>query len=156
MKHLKLLLDKAQEAYKSANADQKKLLIDLYGKEHFLIDIRERVIDYESACREIGIEPLTVEDFDFLPEEDQSRAFNRHQVVIGARALCGDWKPNFKDTNQAKWYAYFYGESEGFSSVSFCDFYYSVSGSDLMLPTQELTDHIRKSFKDQFITYLYK
>lgn len=155
MKYLELELEKAQEAYKSGTKDQQKLLIGLYGEEHFLTDIRERVKDYPSACKVLNISPLTLNHFNFLPEEDQERAWNRHQLTIVTRALRGDWKPDFKDGNY-KYYNYFYWDTSisGFSSLVSDTFFLSASvGSDLLFPTRELADHARVIMEKTYIAY---
>lgn len=152
---LKLTLERALEAFKNGTKDQKQWLIDMYGQEHFLTDVKDRVIDYLSACKEINIAPLSRNHFNFLPEEDQERAWNRHQLSIVTRALRGDWKPNFKDGSY-NYYNYFYWNSSenGFSSDSgvICYSYASV-GSDLMFPNEELADHARKICEKQYIAY---
>ena len=153
-KELKLTLEKAQDTYKNGTPEHKKLLIDLYGKENFLLDITERVFDYASACEELGLTPLTINHFTFLPEEDQNRAFVRHQLTIQTRALRGDWTPNFKDSTY-KYYNYFYWDTakNGFSSYVY--YYYLVSsvGSDLLFPNEKLADYARNTFEKQYIAY---
>lgn len=153
--HLKLELTKAQEAYKKGDADVKKLLIDLYGKEHFLTDIKDRVIDYESACREIGIEPLTEKDFGILPKEDRKRYYNRHQLTIVVRALVGDWKPDWDNSNEYKYYMYFYKEKSGFASHTDCYCDLSFVGSDLLFPNSDLANYAGKIMRQQYIDYLF-
>lgn len=152
--HLKLTLERALEAFKNGTKDQKQWLIDMYGKEHFLIDIKDRVIDYQSACVELNISPLTRNHFNFLPEEDQERAWNRHQLTIVTRALRGDWKPNFKDGSY-NYYNYFYWNSSenGFSSRVYSFYCSTFVGSDLMFPNKELADHARKICEKQYIAY---
>lgn len=155
MKNLKLTLEKAQEAYAAGNADRKKLLIDLYGKEHFLTNVKDRVTDYESACLEIGIKPLTEEDFGILPKEDRKRYFNRHILTIAIRALVGDWKPDWSNSNEYKYYNYFYVDNGTFSSGVSLYFTYAYVGSDFVFPSKDLAEHVRTTFKQNYIDYLF-
>lgn len=154
MKHLKLDLTKAQEAYKNGDQSIKDFLINAYGKENFLLDIKDRVTDYESACAELGIKPLTESDFGILPKEDRFRAFNRHILTIGIRALNEGWKPNFHDSNEYKYYTYIYSSNGGFSFVVSCGICIGAVGSDLYLKNRELAQHAQTIFKQQYLDYL--
>ena len=154
MGHLKTNKDKALEAYKNADAKGKQMLIDLYGRENFLVDIKDRVIDYKSACTETGLTPLTLSHFDFLPKEDRERSFARHQVVIGVRALVGDWKPNFKD-GKTKYYNYGYENASGLVLVSDWTSNFCCDGSDLLFPTRDLCDHARTIFHKQYLKFIF-
>jgi len=151
MTNLKLSLEKAQEAYKKGDQSIKDFLINAYGEEHFLVDIKDRVQSYEDACREIGITPLTESDFGILPKEDQKRAFNRHQLTIVIKALNQGWYPNWKNSNEAKYYIYLYHENSGFSfrvGAAYC--HYGSVGSDLYVKTRELAEHLKTYFKTQY------
>jgi len=156
MKHLKLDLTKAQEAYKKGDQSIKDFLINAYGKENFLLYIKDRVTDYESACAELGIKPLTESDFGILPKEDRFRAFNRHQVVIGVRALNEGWKANMRD-GEWKYYNVPYAEGAlGFSFFvhdrrSYCSF----CGADLLYKNRELCEYGQMIFKQQYINFSF-
>lgn len=155
--YLKLSLEKAIETFKNSTESHKKLLINLYGKEHFLTDIKDRVTDYASACVELGISPLTIHSFTFLQEEDQEQAFARHQISIVAKALREGWKPDFTDSNY-KYYVYTYLDTSknGFSSaVSYC-YRICYVGSDLLYTTRELAEYALKIMEKQYLTYLIK
>lgn len=157
MKHLKLSREKALEAYTSGDAERKQFLIDLYGKENFLVDVKDRVTDYESACEELGISPLSIGDFSCLPEEDRDRAFNRHQLTIGIRALVEGWKPDFKNHDEYKYYNYFYFDSSGkiSSGVDYFYYRYSFVGFDLCIKTRKKAEIIEKIFRQEYIDYLH-
>ena len=153
--HLKLELSKAVETYKKGDGKIKALLIDLYGKEYFLLDVKDRVIDYESACKETSFKPLTIEDFEMLPEEDRNRYYARHQLTVGIRALVGDYKPDWDNSSEYKYYNYMYKEDGGFVSGVRSYAYLSYLGSDFYFPNREIAEHAYKTFKKQYITYLF-
>jgi len=156
MKHLKLDLSKAQEAYKKGDQSIKDFLINAYGKEHFLLDVKERVKDYESACKELGIKPLTEADFGILPKEDRKKYFNRHILTIGIRALNEGWKPDFHNHSEWKWYNYPYSDgNNGFSFDCDYDCYGCIAGSDLYLKSKELALYAQKVFKQQYLDYSF-
>lgn len=151
--HLKLSLEKALEAYSKGDKARKQFLIDLYGKEPFLTDVKERVIDYPSACKELNVLQLTIDHFAFMGS-DAKRYFNRHQLTIIIRALNEGWEPDFTDT-EYKYYNYPYWDSSisGFSSgVSDANFNATV-GSDLMFKNRELAEYAWKIAKPTYISY---
>lgn len=152
MKHLKLEITKAQEAYKNGSEEQKKLLINLYGKENFLLDIKERVTDYESACEVTGRTPLKLSDFDIFAKKDRKRYWNRHQLTVITEALNEGWEPDF-DKSDYKYYNYFYKDNGSFSSS--VDVYFSTAsvGSDLVFKNNDLADYARTKFTKTYINY---
>lgn len=152
---LELEEEKAIEAYKNGSEDVKQFLIDCYGKEHFLTDIKDRVTDYESACKELGIKPLTEADFSILPNKDQKRYFNRHQITIVVRALNEGWEPDFQDHSEYKYYNCPY--TDGNVGFSFCCRYISVAvaGSDLYYKSRELAEYGQKIMKQQYLDYSF-
>lgn len=153
MTHLKLKLEKAQSAYKNGSSEQKKLLIDLYGKENFLFNIQERVTDYESACEVTGRTPLKLSDFDIFAKKDRKRYWNRHQLTVITEALNEGWEPDF-DKSDYKYYNYFYKEkSVGFSSYVGSGCYVAFVGSDLVFKNNDLADYARTQFKENYINY---
>lgn len=153
--NLKLSLDKAQEAYKKATEDQKELLIDLYGAEHFLTSVKDRLKGYESACAILGKTPLTIDSFSFLGSVQAKKQFARHKVVTGFEAINEGWMPDYDNTSQTKYEIWVEGKKSGFSSgVSRCFIHASVS-SDMVAETREKAELIEKVFKQDLIDYLF-
>ncbi len=125
-------------------------------KEHLLTDVKDRVVDYESACKEINFKPLSIEDFEILPEEDRNRYYARHQLTVGIRALVGDYKPDLDNSSEYKYYNYVYREDDGFASgVGLSDYFSSHLGSDLYFPNSEVAKYAYKIFKQQYIDYSF-
>lgn len=152
MKNLKLSLEKALEAYSKGDNARKQFLIDMYGKEHFLTDIKDRVTDYASACKELNILQLTIDHFACLGS-DAKRYFNRHQLTIITRALNEGWEPDFSNLSEYKYYNYPYQDKNGFSSFVYCDYYDASVSSDLMFKSNELAAYAWKIAKTQYIAY---
>lgn len=154
-KYLKLTLDKAQEAYKSGNTEIKKLLTDLYGEEHFLSDIKDRVNSYESSCKITRRSVLDIDDFDIYGEEAK-RMFARHKITTGIKAINEGWYPDFDNTNQPKYYIWMYGKKNGFSSVVGGSYFiYAGVGSDMHIETNDKAKVIEKVFRQEYIDYLF-
>lgn len=155
-KTLKLKKDKALEAYKNGGSEIKKFLEQAYGREHFLTDVKDRVVDYESACREIGIKPLTEADFGILPEKDRKRYFNRHVITITIRALNEGWEPDFQNHSQYKYYNYPYTDGKGgFSFDCSCHHRSVGGGSDLYYKSEELARHGQNILKQHYLDYSF-
>jgi len=154
-KHLKLSLEKALEAYTKGDSARKQFLIDLYGKDHFLTDVKERVIDYPSACKELNILQLTVDHFACMGL-DAKRYFNRYQLTIIIRALNEGWEPDFTN-EEYKYYnwPYWNKQENGFSSGVRCSYDCTGVGSDLMFKNRSLAEHAWKIAKQQYIAYSF-
>ena len=152
--NLKLYLDKALEAYKNGNAIIKQFLIDSYGAEHFITDIKDRVTSYEAACAILNIKPLSVKDFEFLGKDKATKKFSEHRITIGIEAINEGWKANFDNESQWKYYVYFLNKSNGFSffvlhgSGTSC-------GADFYIENEEKANVIAKVFRDDFIAYFF-
>lgn len=155
MEILKLKLEKAISTYKNGDNDTKKLLIDLYGEEHFIADIKDRVTSYEAACKLLARTPLTLDQFLFMGEKAAKRQFARHKISVGIEAINEGWEADFDNESQYKYYNWFYNKKRAFSSgVSGC-FTVASDGSDLCCETREKAETIAKAFRDDYIIYLF-
>ena len=83
----------ALKAYSAGSAEIKSFLKNFLPDQDFdvALPITERVKSYEDACRIEGSTPLSLDDFDFLPEEDQEYAFADHQYTLIRRVLNEGW-----------------------------------------------------------------
>ena len=154
MKHLKLSLEKAVAAYNAGDSDRKKFLIDLYGEETFLRDIKDRVTGYESACKILGKTPLTLSQFQFLGDKQAKKQFARHKIQVGIEAINEGWVADLDNTNQYKYYIWMYGKSNGFSSNVDYDYFSSSVGTDLSIESRDKAQVIEKVFRQEYIDYL--
>lgn len=71
-------------------------------------DITNRVKSYADACKVLGIEPIDEDSMKaqgFRPDE-----IARRQLETITEALNEGWKPNWADTDEYKYYPYFYIE----------------------------------------------
>lgn len=155
MTHLKLSLEKAQTTYKNGDAETKKLLIDLYGEEHFKIDVVDRLKDYESACKVLNRQPLSINDFSFLGKEQARRQFARHKIVTGIEAINDGWIADFENEYQYKYYNWLYNRKNGFSFDCGSSFDFCSAGSDLYIESREKAEFIQKIFKDDYIVFMF-
>lgn len=105
---------------------------------------------YEDACVALGIDPNTVT----VPSDTKDEAAYKKLKVV-ARALNGDWTPNWGNHSERKYMPWFtMGDSSGAGfSCDGCDGWYSGSavGSRLCFKSRELAEYAGEQF-----TELYK
>lgn len=115
----KIEIDKSKliEAYKTANDEQKEILVNLYDKEVFKpADVRERIKTFEDACRELDSRcednhPL-VSEFEalqgyFCENDNLSKDVLAYlQLRIICAALNEGWEPTFTN-EEYRWYPWF-------------------------------------------------
>ena len=90
--------------------------------------------------------------YDTMPEHLLS--YIKCVLIIGV--LNGDWKPDFSDTDQKKWFVYPY-LSAGLWDASFSHSSggaVASVGARLCFKDRETAEHFWKSFKDEYIKYL--
>lgn len=101
-------------------------------------DITNRVKSYADACKVLGIEPMDEDSMKaqgFRPDE-----IARRQLETITEALNEGWKPNWADTDEYKYYPYFYIEvsevqteddTNGASAgLSCANTYHAATGTD--------------------------
>lgn len=83
-------------------------IFDYFTEEVEYEDIRERVKSYEDACKVLGIQP---HDAHALGKQGfRSDEIARRELETITEALNEGWKPNWNDTNEYKYYPWFYIE----------------------------------------------
>lgn len=101
-----------------------------------------------------------VKDFQLpysFPETKLQERLNAHYKISTAIELINEgWVPDWKDTNQYKWriWVEWNTSKNGFSSDVGYVRAFAVVGSDLLLPTEELAEHILKHFESDFLELL--
>ena len=72
------------------------------------IEVAPRVKSYEEACERVGVEPLTEERIKALELRPDEVARKKLEVITAA--LNEGWSPDWNNTNEYKYYPYFYIE----------------------------------------------
>ena len=120
--------------------------------------MKNNIKTFEDACSALGLDPETViPDFSSFPEEDQKAMIAHAKLIIIAKALNGDWKPDWKDWNQIKYYPWFnMGGSSG-SGFAYHVFGYwhsaSTVGSRLGFKSREMAEFAGKQFESLYLDY---
>lgn len=134
------------ETYRKADAEGKKLLEKVFGKEKFKSSSDWMKL-WEKFCKDnklkVALPHLNPKDSD--EEWDNSCVMLRHIFKIKR----GKWNPDFTDSNQYKWFPRFTVGSSGLAFVhSTSDDWYSGTdvGSRLCLPTEKMSDEVAREF----------
>jgi hypothetical protein len=115
---------------------------------------------FEDACKAINVEPTIIPDFLFFPESDREAMIAHAKLVIIAKAINGDWVPDWKDWGQYKYYPWFEMGSPsggGFSCGVYGDWRAdSYIGSRLCFETIEMAKYAGRQFEDLYKVYFVK
>lgn len=153
METLQISKSNALKAYNGAKEEGKTLLTNLFGDEVFVSQkITDRVKTFEDACAITGDDP---EADQFTEGTSDENAYHKLKVII--RVLNEGWKPNWDNSNQYKWYPWFYMNKPGFR---FGVAYFSRSrttafgGSRLCFSSEELAKYAGNQFLDIYKDFL--
>ena len=157
METLQLDKEKALKAFREANDDGKKLLIELYGRELFPEkNAIKRITTLEMACVDLGL--LSEEAIgQFVGEKHGTSLQAYTQLIVIAAALNEGWVPNWNDATEYKWYPWFKYNGSGFgfsdSGYVYSDTYTGL-GSRLCFETSEMALYAGQQFEDLYKDYL--
>ena len=118
----------------------------------------ESIKTVEDACNVTGM-PATPE-FNEVPEEMRDYFKAVYEAVVITKALVGDWKADWNDWDQRKWFPWF----DMLSSGSFvfrdtlCGYSCAIAGSAsrLCFPTKEMVEYVGKQFTDVYSRIILK
>lgn len=144
-------------------------IFDFYIEAREYEDITNRVKSYADACKVLGIEPMDEEGMKaqgFRPDE-----IARRQLETITEALNEGWKPNWEDTDEYKYYPYFYievnevktedGDTFGaYAGLSYANSHYAATiasaniGSRLCFHNRETARYAGRTFTDLYAQIL--
>lgn len=100
-------VEDAQETVKELTEDEDNgTVFDYFYKEEDYEEITNRVKSYEDACKVLGVEPINEQNAKaqgFRPDE-----IARRKLETIAVALNEGWLPDWNNTDEYKYYPYFY------------------------------------------------
>lgn len=134
------------EAYRNAKPAEKKILEKVFGKEKFYNPSSDWMEIWNKFCKDnklkVSLPHSNPKDAD--EEWDNSCVMLRYIFKIRR----GNWKPDFTDNNQYKWFPRFKCSSGLVFEYSSSDVWYAFTtvGSRLCLPTEKMSDSIAKEF----------
>lgn len=100
-------VEEAQDTVKELTEDEDNgSVFDYFYKEEEYEEVRDRVKSYEDACKVLGVEPINEQNAKaqgFRPDE-----IARRKLETIAAALNEGWLPDWNNTDEYKYYPYFY------------------------------------------------
>jgi hypothetical protein len=95
-------------AYRNSNSKGKELLEHLFGSKTFNQKITDLIKSFEDACEYKGVDPDFIPDVSYLPKQLRGSQRAYYKLSIIAEALRDGWVPSFFNTNENKYYPWFY------------------------------------------------
>lgn len=137
----------AVNAYNQADAAGKILLENLFGKEAVAQKITDRVKSFGDACAAIGITVIA------LAGTADEIAYKKLKII--AKALNEGWEPNWKDTNEVKYFPWFEHSASGLVYDYVVDYHTRCfASSRLCYKSRELAEYAAKQFLPIYTDYL--
>lgn len=156
-------LKEAQEkVIELTEEDEDTTVFDFYTDEQEYEEITDRVKSYTDACNVLGIEPMNEQDMKeqgYRPDE-----IARRKLETITEALNEGWKPDWNNTNEYKYYPYFYIEenakAQGAAGLSYATTAYAASntaaslGSRLCFHDRETARYAGRTFTELYEQFL--
>lgn len=154
-KTLKITEEQAKELYPKSDSWLKKLLEINFGEKTFCKNFQDAVKSYEDACEITGETPIDEKSLMNTGCGKSEIAFIKLKTIFKAANVLNDnWKPNWNDLNQYKYYPWFVWRSSGFRFYATdCTSTYTTVGSRLCCGTQEDAEYIGKQFEELYNDY---
>ena len=116
---------------------------------------------FEDACKVLNLDSeKVIPDFSLFPTEEQEAMKAHAKLIIIAKAINGDWIPDWKNWDQYKYYPWFeMGSSSGVGfSYDDCGFWNTRStvGSRLCFESREKAKYVGEQFQDLYKIYFVK
>jgi len=147
-------IETAKKIYNACDPWYKVVLEDEFGKENLVNRDFSDIQTIEEAIKEAGYSL----DYVTLRGEETVDEWAYRMLKVVAKALNGEWTPDWSNTSQAKWYNYFrvLPSGAGFSySLAHNDHVeYTRLGSRLYFESQKKAQHAAKYFENLYIKYL--
>lgn len=115
-------VEEAQDTVKKLTEDEGNgSIFDYFYKEEDYEEITDRVKTYEDACKVLGVEPINEQNA--KAQGFRSDEIARRKLETIAAALNEGWKPDWNNTDQYKYYPYFYiqenTKGKGYAGLSY-------------------------------------
>lgn len=152
-------VEEAQDTVKKLTEDEGNgSIFDYFYKEEDYEEITDRVKTYEDACKVLGVEPINEQNA--KAQGFRSDEIARRKLETIAAALNEGWKPDWNNTDQYKYYPYFYiqenAKGKGSAGLSCASTHYTASyayahfGSRLCFYASRLARYAGNQFTDLY------
>lgn len=152
-------VEEAQDTVKKLTEDEGNgSIFDYFYKEEDYEEITDRVKTYEDACKVLGVEPINEQNA--KAQGFRSDEIARRKLETIAAALNEGWKPDWNNTDQYKYYPYFYiqenAKGKGSAGLSCADAHCTAAyttariGSRLCFYASRLARYAGNQFTDLY------
>lgn len=152
-------VEEAQDTVKKLTEDEGNgSIFDYFYKEEDYEEITDRVKTYEDACKVLGVEPINEQNA--KAQGFRSDEIARRKLETIAAALNEGWKPDWNNTDQYKYYPYFYiqenAKGKGSAGLSYANTSYAATsalasiGSRLCFYALRLARYAGNQFTDLY------
>lgn len=152
-------VEEAQDTVKKLTEDEGNgSIFDYFYKEEDYEEITDRVKTYEDACKVLGVEPINEQNA--KAQGFRSDEIARRKLETIAAALNEGWKPDWNNTDQYKYYPYFYiqenAKGKGSAGLSYAYTInaatnsYAYFGSRLCFYASRLARYASNQFTDLY------
>lgn len=152
-------VEEAQDTVKKLTEDEGNgSIFDYFYKEEDYEEITDRVKTYEDACKVLGVEPINEQNA--KAQGFRSDEIARRKLETIAAALNEGWKPDWNNTDQYKYYPYFYiqenAKGKGSAGLSFATTFnaathsFAYIGSRLCFYASRLARYASNQFTDLY------
>lgn len=152
-------VEEAQDTVKKLTEDEGNgSIFDYFYKEEDYEEITDRVKTYEDACKVLGVEPINEQNA--KAQGFRSDEIARRKLETIAAALNEGWKPDWNNTDQYKYYPYFYiqenAKGKGSAGLSYATtsnaatHSYADIGSRLCFYASRLARYASNQFTDLY------
>jgi hypothetical protein len=114
----------------------------------------------EEACFEaLGLDYNNLPDVSTFPEGDRENTTAEYVLKKVIKAHRGNWLPQPANSNQKKWFNYFWVKEDatnksgfGFShSITYYDHTFTYVGAPFYLPDEATAKHVRETFQHLYL-----
>lgn len=132
-KTLEITEEQAKKLYFEASENFKEVLESNFGKTTFLKNFQDAVKTYYDACEIIGEKPIDEQHLMDCGLGKSEIAFMKLKTIFkAANKMNNDWKADYSNSSQYKYYPYFVWRSSGCRYYDTrCTFTYAYPGSRL-------------------------
>lgn len=121
-------VEEAQDTVKKLTEDEGNgSIFDYFYKEEDYEEITDRVKTYEDACKVLGVEPINEQNA--KAQGFRSDEIARRKLETIAAALNEGWKPDWNNTDQYKYYPYFYIQENAKGAFAGLSYAYTLNAA---------------------------
>lgn len=156
METLQVFKENAIKAFKSADEKGKKLLSALFGENVLYENIMDRVKEFSDACEVKGISSTVPAFTEIVDPALRRKTQLFYMCSIIEEVLNEGWKPNYKNSNERKWWVWVEWKDTGFGfSAAPYAATYSIVGSRFCFKDEKTAIYFCKQFinlHNEFLT----